>query len=115
MTELRASLPSFAKKYVWNLKYGAFGYHIGPAPHDVVRYFSMQRNESGSLLDLGCGRGSLIRELRNESWMGHYCGVDISKSAIKDAWKSADHRCSWVVSDVESFHSPFKWDPHRDD
>jgi len=42
--------------------------------------------------------------------MGHYCGVDISQQAICDASKLGDQRCSWIVSDFESFRSPFQWD-----
>jgi hypothetical protein len=41
--------------------------------------------------------------------MGQYCGVDVSQQAIRDANKFADQRSSWVVSDIESFHSLFKW------
>jgi cyclopropane fatty-acyl-phospholipid synthase-like methyltransferase len=110
MTQLRASLHPFAKKFLWNLKYGILGYPRLMAPGDVLRYFSMQRIANGSLLDLGCGRGSLIQELRKAGWMGCYCGVDISKEAINDARKTADQRCSWVVSDIESFRSSLKWD-----
>lgn len=91
-------------------KYGLFGYPQWVIPSDVERYFSTRRMQSGSLLDLGCGRGNLIRGLRKSGWMGHYCGVDISENAIDDARQVADQRCSWVVSDLESFRSPFKWD-----
>lgn len=110
MNRLHAALPIVVKKYVWNVKYGLLGYPHFVAPGDALSYLSAWLPETGSLLELGCGRGSLIRGLRQTGWMGHYCGVDISKRAIIDAGKLADQRSSWVVSDFESFRSPFRWD-----
>lgn len=110
MDRLRASLPTIAKKYVWNLKYGFLGYPQFVAPEDVLRYLSTRLSPISTVLDLGCGRGSLLRALREKGWVGNYCGVDISKSPIDDARKLGDQRSSWVVSDFESFRSPFRWD-----
>jgi predicted TPR repeat methyltransferase len=110
MNRLHAALPTVAKKCAWNLKYGLLGYPHFVAPEDIVRYLSARLPELSSLLDLGCGRGSLLRALRGRGWTGNYCGVDISKPAVVDARKHPDHRSSWVVSDFESFRSPFHWD-----
>ena len=110
MKRLHAALPTVAKKYAWNVKYRLLGYPHFVAPEDIVRYLSARLPELSSVLDLGCGRGSLLRALRDEGWTGNYCGVDISKPAIVDARKQADHRSLWVVSDFESFRSPFHWD-----
>jgi predicted TPR repeat methyltransferase len=98
------------KKYVWDAKYGLLGYPHFVAPQDVLALLSSRLQEIGSVLDLGCGRGSLLRALREKGWAGSYCGIDISKRAIDDARKSGDHRSTWVVSDLESFQSPFRWD-----
>ncbi|MGO9085597.1 MAG: class I SAM-dependent methyltransferase [Candidatus Sulfotelmatobacter sp.] len=110
MDKLRAVLPTPVKKCVWDLKYAVLGYPRFVAPEDIVRYLSARAPEFSSLLDLGCGRGSLLRALREEGWQGNYCGVDISKRAIEDARNISDQRSSWVVSDFESFNSPFHWD-----
>lgn len=110
MDRLHAALPTAAKKYVWNMKYGLLGYPQFVAPDDVIHYLSARSSENASVLDLGCGRGSLLRALRATGWMGNYCGVDISKRAVSDARKFADQRSAWTVSDFESFRSPFKWD-----
>jgi len=110
MSRLRAVLPSVVKKFAWNLKYGVLGYPVFVAPEDVVCYFSSRLSEQRSILDLGCGRGSLLRALRESGWRGNYCGVDISKQAIRDARRFADQRSTWMVSNFESFHSPIKWD-----
>ena len=110
MDRLHAGLPIFAKRYAWNLKYGVLGYPQLAPPHDVVCYLSKRLPENAAMLELGCGRGSLLRGLREQGWHGTYCGVDISKRAIRAACKSSDQRSSWIVSDFESFRSPFQWD-----
>jgi cyclopropane fatty-acyl-phospholipid synthase-like methyltransferase len=110
MSILRAVLPNTVKRHVWDLKYGVFGYPFYVAPVDVLAYFSSWLSDQTSILDLGCGRGSLLRALRESGWKGAYCGVDISKQAIGDAQKLADQNSTWAVSDFESFRSPAKWD-----
>jgi predicted TPR repeat methyltransferase len=110
MNRLRASLPTAAKKYVWDLKYGLLGYPHFVAPDDIVHYLSARLSKISTIVDLGCGRGSLLKALREKGWPGNYCGVDISKRAIDDGRKIGDQRSSWAVSDFESFRSPFRWD-----
>ncbi len=110
MNSFRATLPTFAKKYVWEMKYGVLGYPKWIAPEDTVRYLSRSLSTNASILDLGCGRGSLLRALRDTGWVGNYCGVDISEWAISEARKIYDQCSSWAVSDFDSFRSPFKWD-----
>jgi cyclopropane fatty-acyl-phospholipid synthase-like methyltransferase len=92
------------------MKYGFLGYPHLEAPGDVLHYFSAGLNKRKDLLELGCGRGCLVRAMRLSGWTGHYCGVDISKQAISDARKFEDQRSSWVICDLESFRSPFLWD-----
>jgi len=110
MSGLRASLPPVVKKYGWELKYGLFGYPHFVAPEDLLQFLSARLPAISSVLDLGCGRGSLLLALRSAEWAGNYCGVDISKRAIDDARGIPDQRSSWVVSDFESFRSSFHWD-----
>jgi SAM-dependent methyltransferase len=110
MARLHAVLPTYAKRIVWNIKYGLLRYPHWTAPQETVSFLSTRVSESVSILELGCGRGSLLRALRQEGWSGCYCGVDISKQAIRDARKLHDQRSSWIVSDIETFCSPFKWD-----
>ena len=62
MNRLHTTLPTVAKKYAWNLKYGLLGYPHFAAREDIVRYLSARLPELSSALDLGCGRGSLQRE-----------------------------------------------------
>ena len=110
MRNLRATLPPALERVVWNIKYGLLQYPHFTAPDDAVSHLCTNLSGSGTLLELGCGRGSLIHGLRQAGWNGTYCGVDISERAISDARKRVDQRSSWIVSDIESFSSPFKWD-----
>jgi predicted TPR repeat methyltransferase len=110
MGRLRASLPTVVKKYMWELKYGLLGYPQFIAPGDFVQFLSTRLSAISSVLDLGCGRGSLLRALRSAEWSGNYCGVDISRRAVDEARGILDQRSSWVASDFESFRSPFHWD-----
>lgn len=110
MNRLHSALPASVKTCVWNIKYGFLGYPHFVAPSDVLRYLAKRLTESESVLDLGCGRGSLLRALRATGWAGSYCGVDISRQAIKAARQCNDQRSSWAVSTFESFSSPFRWD-----
>ena len=70
MSRLRANLPTIAKRYVWNLKYGMLGYPHFAAPEDIVSYLSGRMPTMSSVLDLGCGRGSLLLALREKEWTG---------------------------------------------
>jgi cyclopropane fatty-acyl-phospholipid synthase-like methyltransferase len=111
MFRLRASLPAAAKKAVWNFKYGILGYSQGAAaPADAIRHLGGHLSERECLLDLGCGRGTLLQALRKSGWPGYYCGVDISRLAIRNAQQFHDQHSSWVVSGAETFRSPFQWD-----
>jgi cyclopropane fatty-acyl-phospholipid synthase-like methyltransferase len=110
MSKLRSVLPKIAKRTVWNLKYGVLGYPLARAPSETVKYFSTRLSSSSSLLDLGCGDGSLLRGLRDAGWNGHYCGVDISRAAIGVAKQFSDQNSTWAVSDIESFRCGAKWD-----
>ena len=110
MGDLRSQLPVPIKKLVWNLKHGVLGYPKFVAPSDVIEYLSPRLDERASVLDLGAGRGSLLRGLRERGWTGPFCGVEISRRALRDARNFADQRSTWIVSDIEGFRSPLRWD-----
>jgi predicted TPR repeat methyltransferase len=110
MSRFHAFLPVAAKRFAWNVKYGLLKYPVWTAAEDGLRQLRARLSESTSVLELGCGRGSMLRALREGGWTGHYCGVDISKRAISAAHRLADQRSSWIVSDFETFSSPFTWD-----
>lgn len=107
---LRSSVPTRAKRAVWNLKYRLLGYPEMEAPASVVAYLRDKVADSSTILELGCGRGALLRGLRAAGCASHYCGVDISHYAIEQARAWGDQRSAWVASDIESFRSPYRWD-----
>jgi cyclopropane fatty-acyl-phospholipid synthase-like methyltransferase len=107
---LRAEVPIFLKKLIWELKYGVQNRAPYSIPEDVVSHLSRLPNEA-RILELGCGRGSLLKGLRQAGWQGHYCGVDISAAAIRVASEiESGANSSWIVSDIESFDSNLRWD-----
>jgi cyclopropane fatty-acyl-phospholipid synthase-like methyltransferase len=107
---LRANLPVFAKKLIWELKYGAGKYTQETAPKDAISQLSALPDQA-RILELGCGRGSLLKGLRAAGWQGYYRGVDISQAAIREAAQFQNSsNSSWLVSDIESFNSHEKWD-----
>jgi SAM-dependent methyltransferase len=110
MSSLRESLPLPVKRAVWDLKYRIFGYPRHTAASDALEYLVAHLSNRASLLELGAGRGSLLHGLREKGWTGSYCGVDISSKAVADARGGGDQRASWIVSDIEGFASPLKWD-----
>ena len=110
MKNLRASLSPSLKKAVWNAKYGFLQYPHLSAAEDAVSHLHANLSSRHTILELGCGRGSLVEGLRQAGWEGCYCGVDISERAIRDARKREDQRSCWIASDAESFRSPFQWD-----
>jgi cyclopropane fatty-acyl-phospholipid synthase-like methyltransferase len=110
MSDLRQSLPLPVKKIVWDLKYRLMGYPRYAATADALEFLNKHLSSRASLLELGAGRGSLLHGLREKGWTGPYCGVDISRKAITDARKKGDQRSAWIVSDIERFSSPLKWD-----
>jgi hypothetical protein len=60
---LRANVPIFLKKLIWELKYGVQNRAPCSIPEDVVAHLSRLPNDA-RILELGCGRGSLFKGLR---------------------------------------------------
>ena len=107
---LRANLPVYLKKLIWDIKYGVQNRAPYSIPEDVISHLSRLPNDA-RILELGCGRGSLLKGLRRAGWQGQYCGVDISAAAIRVACGIENGpNSSWIVSDIESFASNQKWD-----
>jgi 2-polyprenyl-3-methyl-5-hydroxy-6-metoxy-1,4-benzoquinol methylase len=107
---LRANVPIFIKKLIWELKYGVKNRELYSIPEDVASHLSLLPNDA-RILELGCGQGSLLKGLRRAGWQGQYCGVDISAAAIRVASEFENGaNSSFIVSDIESFDSNQKWD-----
>lgn len=101
-----------AKKYgkdYWDgdRKYGYGGYHYDerwkPVAEAMVKHYDLKLHSS--VLDIGCGKGSLIKEIASvtESWDA----VDISKYAVNNTFLSClpeIGECKWLPFDSEEFY-----------
>src|SRR5438046_4396422 len=64
-------------------RYGPFSRHIRRILKDMIRPLKIE-----SVLDVGCGQGSLLEELRTEFPYLKPCSGDFSKSAVELARQS---------------------------
>ena len=53
---LRANVPIFIKKLIWELKYGVKNRELYSIPEDVASQLSRLPNDA-RILELGCGQG----------------------------------------------------------
>jgi hypothetical protein len=51
---LRANVPVFLKKLIWEIKYGIQNYSLSVAPGDAVSHLARLPNHT-RILELGCG------------------------------------------------------------
>ncbi|MDX1600026.1 MAG: class I SAM-dependent methyltransferase, partial [Anaerolineales bacterium] len=72
--------------------------------------------ESASVLDLGCGNGSLARTLAEHDHRGRYVGVDYSTALLAAARRTVEHpRATFVQADLaepgwaQELAGPFDW------
>ncbi|KAK4179664.1 S-adenosyl-L-methionine-dependent methyltransferase [Triangularia setosa] len=56
---------------------------------------------TASILDLGCGNGSLLFSLRDDGWSGHLLGVDYSRQSVALAKQVAESRKNEDLKSVE--------------
>ena len=66
----------------------------------IVQYLAKQSEEEFNVLDLGCGEGYYLINLKNymddKKMKANYYGMDVSKDAVKYAGKS-NKDCIWAV------------------
>ena len=73
----------------------------------IAEFLSKNGNDKSNILDLGCGEGYYLTNLKNylneKNIKADYYGMDVSKDAVKYASKS-DKECVWSVGN--NFHIP---------
>jgi SAM-dependent methyltransferase len=62
-------------------------------------FYACLATESSSVLDVGCGTGNFLRELRRRGHRGDLCGVDPAQ-AMLDVARHGDPDVEWVLGDV---------------
>jgi SAM-dependent methyltransferase len=102
--------PAWFKRVKWNFKYRKGKAPYGRSPASFVKYIVSHYASTTRLLDVGCGSGTFLQDLREAGWTGHYTGLDISARAINDAKRDFDNKADWIVSDVESFKPDGYWE-----
>lgn len=68
--------------------YDQFSDSFSATRHQVqpgVRRISQSIPPTASVLDVGCGNGTLARQLANQGFEGNYLGVDMSAGLLEDA------------------------------
>jgi 2-polyprenyl-3-methyl-5-hydroxy-6-metoxy-1,4-benzoquinol methylase len=108
----RGDAPS--PKDEWETQYRAGGWQFMRALDELGRYaviaaFAQHLAPAGAVLDVGCGEGLLLDELR---WRGYrrYLGVDLAEAAITAAGPRRDERTDFVAADAETFASGERFD-----
>jgi hypothetical protein len=99
----RSSAPVWLKRLVWNIKHAR---PSGECPRSFAELVAARVGNDGSILDIGCGSGSLLVALRKRGWQGRYIGLDISDRAVQAVNALSDSNAEALVSEIEGFSLP---------
>jgi SAM-dependent methyltransferase len=99
---IRALAPAFIKKWIWDRRPKNEG-RPEFCPVDFRKLLGSRLGPHDTLLDFGCGTGSLLLALRKDGWKGHYIGVDVSSKSIALARKIGDENAEWFSGLIEDF------------
>lgn len=73
----------------------------------LFNYFNCQNNLNLNILDLGCGTGTVLHELKKLGIVGFMQGIDLSEEMISEA-KRKDSTIDFKTSDVLQFDTSYK-------
>lgn len=91
------------------------GYPVQPSTHWLARFlshvpsiararaleiFDLPPTQAGTLLDVGCGNGKFIRQMRSLGW--NACGVDPDEAAVAQGLKDGLHVFQGSIIDLPS-------------
>jgi SAM-dependent methyltransferase len=99
--------PSVPSRQMWEAQYHN-GYwarlkELKEQAHNaVVLSYITHLRPQGSLLEVGCGEGTLLPQLKRLGYR-NYTGVDISESAIRHCQQFTDAQTVFVACDAESY------------
>jgi 2-polyprenyl-3-methyl-5-hydroxy-6-metoxy-1,4-benzoquinol methylase len=95
----------FKKKIQWNIKYFQGKWNF--MEYEDVRYQTIQEMISksnlsnASILDLGCGFGTLCKHLKND--YKRYLGVDLSSNVINKAKKRKYPNSEFISKNIQEY------------
>jgi SAM-dependent methyltransferase len=99
--------PSVPSREMWDLQYRNGHWarlnDLCEQAHNAVAvsYIAHLRPES-SVLEIGCGEGSLLRRLKQVGYR-NYTGIDISEFAIGKCRQFSDQKTTFLVGDAERY------------
>lgn len=103
----------FRKRLGWNHKYfvGKWNYIDRETSRylKIVEFIKETNIEKPKILDLGCGFGSLRKNIQVEDF-SHFLGIDLSDTAIYQAKKKNYEKTQFLVSDIQRYSSNEKYD-----
>jgi len=79
-----------------------------PRPRDDFNFYLPLIMAAGSVLDVGCGTGALLRWAREAGHTGRLCGLDPAGGMLNQARQRSD--IEWVLGDLSSV----RWDREFD-
>ena len=113
MLNISSNLKWLRKRLTWNYKYAIGKWNFmgqeSKRYATIVNFIKDTKIVNPSILDLGCGYGSLY-EYINENEISHYLGVDLSDTAIYKARKNKHTKSSFTVADIQKFETIEKFD-----
>lgn len=108
-------LPYAQTPDLWNRQYSVGRWKYLSGPGERIRYHALVNitPAKATVLDLGCGAGTLLDRLLSDGFVGKYVGVDWSREAIAQARASARNReadIEFTVKDVNDYNSTGTFD-----
>jgi SAM-dependent methyltransferase len=109
-----AGRPDVPTRGTWESEYqnGIWNrlYDMSEQAHNavVLSYIAHLRPES-SILEIGCGEGTLLGRLRQIGYRS-YTGLDISEFVVQHCQKFADPKTAFIAADAESYAPPRVYD-----
>ena len=109
-----AKKPPVPSQEVWESQYRSGHWarlnNLTEVGHNsVVFSYITHLRPQGSILEIGCGEGILLRKLKKVGY-SRYVGIDMSAFAIEKCREFADEKTSFVVGDAESHSYDSRFD-----